>query len=69
MVSVEPGSPADQGGLLLGDVIVAFDGQLTRTLEDLLSLLDEQRIGRSSPVRLVRGDQTVDATVAVGERS
>jgi S1-C subfamily serine protease len=68
VVSVEPGSPADQAGLLLGDVIVAFDGQPTRTLEDLLSLLDEQRIGKSSPVRLVRGGQAVEAVITVGER-
>lgn len=69
LVSVEPDSPADQGGLLLGDTIVAVDGQPVRHLDDLLALLSGDRVGKAMPVRVVRGGQVQELTVTVGERS
>jgi S1-C subfamily serine protease len=69
LVSVEPGSPADQGGLLLGDTIVAFDGQPVRHMDDLLALLSSDRVGETMPVRIVRGGQVQELQVVVGERT
>lgn len=68
LVSVEPDSPAERAGLLLGDTIVALDGQAVRHLDDLLALLSSDRIGRSVPVRIVRGGQMQELTVVIGER-
>jgi S1-C subfamily serine protease len=69
LVSVEPGSPADQGGLLLGDTIVAFDEQPVRHMDDLLALLGSDRVGETIPVRIVRGGQVQELKVVVGERA
>jgi S1-C subfamily serine protease len=69
LMSVEPDSPAAHGGLMLGDTIVAFDGQPVRHMDDLLALLSGDRVGSSAPVRLVRGGQVQDLTVIVGEHS
>jgi S1-C subfamily serine protease len=69
LMSVEPDSPAAHGGLMLGDTIVAFDGQPVRHMDDLLALLSGDRVGASTPVRLVRGGQVQDLTVIVGEHS
>jgi S1-C subfamily serine protease len=69
LVSVEPGSPADQGGLLLGDTIVALDGQPVRHMDDLLALLSSDRVGETMPVRIVRGGQVQELQVVVGERT
>jgi S1-C subfamily serine protease len=69
LVSVEPGSPADQGGLLLGDTIVALDGQPIRHMDDLLALLSSDRVGETMPVRIVRGGQVQELQVVVGERT
>jgi S1-C subfamily serine protease len=69
LVSVEPGSPADQGGLLLGDTIVAFDEQPIRHMDDLLALLSSDRVGETMPVRIVRGGQLQELKVVVGERT
>lgn len=68
LAGIEPGGPADKGGLVLGDVIVALDGESVRTLDDLLASLTGDRAGKSVPVSVVRGGtlQTVDMTV--GER-
>jgi S1-C subfamily serine protease len=69
LASVEPGSPADQGGLLLGDTIVALDGQPVRHMDDLLALLSSDRVGETLPVRIVRGGQVQELKVVVGERT
>jgi S1-C subfamily serine protease len=68
LVSVEPGSPAESGGLYMGDTIVALDGQPVRHHDDLLGLLSGDRVGKSVPVRIVRGGQVQEVTVNVGER-
>ena len=68
LVSIEPGSPADQGGLFVGDILVGFDGQTVSELEDLMALLGAERIGKPVPVRILRGGQVRDLTVGVGER-
>jgi S1-C subfamily serine protease len=69
LVSVEPDSPAEQGGLTLGDTIVTLDGQPVRHLDDLLGLLSGDRVGKAVPVRILRGGQVQDLQVVVGERS
>ena len=69
LASVEPGSPAEKGGLLLGDAVVSLDGQPVRHMDDLLALLSEDRVGAKVPVRFVRGGQVQELTVSIGERA
>lgn len=68
IASVEPGSPAESGGLMLGDTIVALDGHPMHHIDDLLTLLSGDRVGKAVPVRIVRGGQVQDMTVVIGER-
>jgi S1-C subfamily serine protease len=68
LLSVESDSPAERGGLLLGDTIIALDAQPTRHLDDLLGLLGADRAGNAVPVRIVRGGQVQTVQVTVGEQ-
>ncbi|MBI4340094.1 MAG: trypsin-like peptidase domain-containing protein [Chloroflexi bacterium] len=68
LVSVEPGSPAAQGGLLMGDTIVTLDGQPVRRLEELLGQLTEERIGKAMAIRFIRGGQVQERGVVIGSR-
>jgi S1-C subfamily serine protease len=68
VLEVEPGSPADQGGILLGDTILAVAGQAVRYPEELLGVLGGDRIGTSVPVRLLRAGMPHELAVTVGER-
>ncbi len=66
IMSVEPGSPAESGGLLLGDTIVAIDDEPVRHIDELHAQLSEQRIGTAVAVRIVRGGEVRTVTVTVG---
>ena len=68
IVGVTPGSPADAAGVLVGDVMLDFDGRAVEAPEDLLDLLAGDRVGTTVPVRVRRGAAIQELTVRVGER-
>ena len=61
-------SPADAAGLLVGDVIVGFDGESVEDGEELVTRLRGNRIGKAVAVTVLRGGSAVDVTVTIGER-
>jgi S1-C subfamily serine protease len=67
LVQVKSGSPAEAGGLLLGDTIVALDGQPVPHHDALQALLSGDRAGASVGVRIVRAGQLQDIDVVIGE--
>ncbi len=68
IVRVEPGSPADKGGLLLGDILVGLDGQALNDTEDLQGLLAGDRVGKIVPVQVIRGGTLQTLQVTIGQR-
>ena len=68
VVGVEDGSPADRASLIVGDILATLDGQPVEDTDDLLVLLGGERVGRSVPVKLVRGGELAEVEVTVGER-
>jgi serine protease DegQ len=68
VVGVEDGSPADRGGLIVGDILATLDGQPIEDTDDLLVLLAGDRVGRAVPVKLVRGGELAEVEITVGER-
>jgi serine protease DegQ len=68
VIDVEPGSPADAGGVLLGDMLLEAAGQPVRHAEDLLGALTAERIGTVLPLKLMRAGEVRDVAVTVGER-
>jgi S1-C subfamily serine protease len=68
VVEIAPGSPALAGGLLVGDILVALDGQTVDDGEALQALLGGERVGRPVAVQVVRGGALVTLEVTVGQR-
>lgn len=68
VVSVESGSPADQGGLTLGDTIVGVADSAVQNHEDLLTQLSGDRIGNAVAVKILRGGKQESLDVTVGDR-
>jgi S1-C subfamily serine protease len=68
VVGVEPGSAADKGGLLVGDIMVAFAEAPLRDTDDLQAQLGPDSVGQARIVSLLRGGEPAKVTVTVGER-
>ena len=66
IVGVTPESPAAAAGLMLGDILLTFDGQPIRSAEDLLDLLVGDRVGRTLSASVLRGGARVEVMVTVG---
>ena len=65
---VSPQSPADTAGLMVGDVLVAFDGQPIEEADELVTRLRGSGVGKAVPITVLRGAAAVDVSVTVGER-
>ena len=53
-----PGSPADQAGLVGGDIITSFDGHPVKTESEIMDLLRQTPIGKTVEVIYTRDGQT-----------
>lgn len=54
IVSVNKNSPADNAGLLKGDIIIEFDGHLINSIDDLQKVLSEDQIGAYKQIVVLR---------------
>jgi S1-C subfamily serine protease len=70
VVNVEPNGPADNAGVLIGDVLVTLDGTLVNDTGDVLALLNSgDRVGKTIKVQLIRAGALVELAIFIGERS
>lgn len=69
IIAVDADTPAAASGLVLGDTVVALDGQAIRTHDDLLALLAGDRVGQKVPMEIIRGGELRTINVTIGERA
>lgn len=69
VVGVDPRSPAGQAGVLLGDVLVAWDGRPLGTVRDMLARLDPDSVGTTVTLELIRAGRPHSIPVRIGERA
>jgi S1-C subfamily serine protease len=65
---LEEGGPAAQGGLLVGDILVAVNGQAVGDPDDLFAALNSDTVGKAVAVEVLRGGRPETVQVTVGER-
>jgi S1-C subfamily serine protease len=68
VVAVTPESPAAEGGVLVGDLLLDIDGTAMHSADALLDLLAGGRIGTTLKLRALRGTAIVTLDVTVGAR-
>jgi serine protease DegQ len=68
VVGVTASSPASAAGVLVGDVLLEFDGHPVEAPEELLDLLLGDRVGKAVALKVLRGGSPASLTVTVGER-
>ncbi|WP_326489865.1 S1C family serine protease [Paraburkholderia sp. HP33-1] len=66
--SLAPGGPAEQAGVLIGDVLIELDGKPCRDVDDLHAALSSTSIGQQLQIALIRGGERHACSVTVGER-
>lgn len=69
VAGVKADSPADRAGLLVGDILLSFDGQAVESPEELLELLSGERVGRDVVLRVLRGDSVTEVRVTIADRA
>ncbi len=65
---LEEGGPAANGGLLVGDILVAVGGQPVSDPDDLFAALGSDTVGKTVEVEILRGGRPETVNVTVGER-
>jgi S1-C subfamily serine protease len=65
---LEEGGPAEKGGLLVGDILVAIGGQPVGDPDDLFSALNSDTVGKAIAVEVLRGGRPETVSVTIGER-
>jgi S1-C subfamily serine protease len=68
LVGVEEGGPAEQAGLLVGDILVGLAGQPVIDPDDLLTRLVGVMVGQPTRVQVLRGGEPAEIDVIIGER-
>lgn len=63
--AIEPNSPAERAGMLLGDVLVELDGQPLETLRELFSALRSASASTLMSFQLLRAGQIASGQVSV----
>ncbi len=66
--SINPGDPAEAGGLKPGDIIVSFDGKKIDTLNDLPRTVASTPPGKMVKVVVIRDDKRKTLDVKVGTK-
>ena len=63
VAEVQPGSAAAEGGLQAGDLLLAFDGEIVASVDDLHRMLTGERAGRPSEAEVLRQGRIDRVTV------
>ena len=68
LVGVEQDSPAEEGGLLVGDILVKLNDQIIADPDELLTALVGSVVGEVSSIEVLRGGKPASLKVTIGER-
>jgi S1-C subfamily serine protease len=68
VLEVEPEGPAQNAGVLIGDILIALGGKPVMRLEDVHAHLHGEQIGKPVNAEFLRGGVRREASIVVGER-
>jgi len=68
LVTDVPAGPAEDAGMVAGDVITLFDGVAIENTRELVRIVGNSPVGKEVPVTVLRGGDVEDLTVVLGRR-
>ena len=67
VASVDEYSPAEKGGLKIGDIILECDGKSVKTFDELKEIKQSKDVGDTMKIRVIRDKKNVDLNVVLEE--
>jgi S1-C subfamily serine protease len=68
VVHVEPASPADTAGVVLGDVVLELEGKPVEDTGDIQQLLGSSKIGQTLQATVLRGGAPMKLSITLADR-
>ena len=68
VIEVEPGTPADQAGLVEGDLIILMDDEVVSTFTELAAKVQFRVPGTEVALEVIRDDVQITLTATIGSR-
>lgn len=68
LVTDVPAGPAEEAGMLAGDLITTFDGIEIADTRELVRIVGNSPVGKEVPMIVLRNGDTMDLTVVLGRR-
>ncbi len=66
--SIDPNGPSARAGILVGDIVTAWNGQPIERVREIMRLLGPESIGSTVDLGLIRGGAPTALRVIIGER-
>jgi len=66
VASVADGSPSDKAGILAGDIIIEFDGELIDQMKELPLIVAQTEVGKTVTVKLWRNKKEISKKITLG---
>ena len=67
-MSIDPNGPSARAGILVGDIVTAWNGKPIERVREIMRLLGPESIGRAIELGLVRAGTPTSASIAIVER-
>jgi S1-C subfamily serine protease len=68
IVGIDPAGPAAKAGLLVGDIIMQWNGQSVARVREVMRLLSPESVASTVTLGLLRGGEKAEKTITIGER-
>jgi S1-C subfamily serine protease len=68
VVSIDPNGPSARVGILVGDIVTAWNGKPIERVSEIMRLLGPESIGSTVDLGLIRGGAPTALRVVIGER-
>jgi S1-C subfamily serine protease len=67
-VRIDPNGPSARAGMLVGDIVTAWNGKPIERVREVMRLLGPESIGSTVDLGLIRGGASTAFRVVIGER-
>jgi S1-C subfamily serine protease len=68
VVSIDPNGPSARAGILVGDIVTAWNGRPIEGVREIMPLLGPESVGNTVDLALIRGGAPTTLRVVIGER-